>query len=57
MYKHKEQKLTPNQITFSLSDIKQELENSINEEHKRVNVDSAKKRAVFQRKCLFLIFN
>jgi len=48
MYKHKEQKLTPNQITFSLSDIKQELENSINEEHKRVNVDSAKKRAVLQ---------
>jgi len=48
MYKHKEQKLTPNQITFSLSDIKQELENSINDEHKRVNIDSAKKRAVFQ---------
>ncbi|KAL4495467.1 hypothetical protein ABPG72_020208 [Tetrahymena utriculariae] len=44
----KEQKLRSNNINFSVEQVKNELEGFIDEENKRVNIDSAKKRAVLQ---------
>ncbi|KAL4449684.1 hypothetical protein ABPG74_007507 [Tetrahymena malaccensis] len=44
----KEQKLRSNNINFSVEQVKNELEGFIDDENKRVNIDSAKKRAVLQ---------
>ncbi|EAR98280.2 RPAP3 monad-binding domain protein, putative (macronuclear) [Tetrahymena thermophila SB210] len=44
----KEQKLRTNNINFSVESVKNELEGFIDDENKRVNIDSAKKRAVLQ---------
>ena len=42
------QKIKFSDLTFSVSNVKNELFSSINEENKRTNIDSAKKRAVVQ---------
>lgn len=44
----KEEKLRTNNIVFSVEKVKNELEGYIDVENKRVNIDSAKKRAVMQ---------
>lgn len=44
----KEEKLRSNNIVFSVEKVKDELEGYIDIENKRVNIDSAKKRAVLQ---------
>lgn len=48
MYKYKEEKLTQNMVKLTCDDVKRELQESIDEENKRINIDSAKKRAVLQ---------
>ena len=44
-----ERKLRENDYIFSCEQAREELNDYINEEARRVNVDSAKKRAVVQR--------
>ena len=50
MYKFKQEKLTPSNIQLSCDNIKKEIIDSIDYENRRVNEDSAKKRAVIQGK-------
>lgn len=42
------QKLKPSELKMTCEEVKNELFESINDENKRINVDSAKKRAVLQ---------
>jgi Dynein attachment factor N-terminus len=42
------QKLKPSELKMSCENVKSELFESINDENKRINIDSAKKRAVLQ---------
>jgi len=44
----KETKLRSNNIDFSVENVKYELEGYIDAENRRVNIDSAKKRACLQ---------
>jgi len=44
----KEAKLRSNNVDFSVENVKYELEGFIDAESRRVNIDSAKKRAVLQ---------
>jgi len=53
MYKIREKQERYYEEHLTVEHTKRQLGQEINEEHQRVNVDSAKKRAVLQRNCFF----
>lgn len=48
MYKFKEDKLTQDKLNLDVQNVKKEFYKSVDDENKRVNIDNAKKRAVYQ---------